>query len=109
MTGQREEISSLQGRMQDLSIDRLGFSKPGDEPPSTQKLRTEFRKLVADLRQEYSTQISREVTVRSQLEAQLKAANRQRDVDMYNKEDTAVQTQLKWITGDEPQKLFYGF
>ncbi|KAJ3416464.1 hypothetical protein HDV05_001622 [Chytridiales sp. JEL 0842] len=104
MTGQREEISSLQTRYQELSIDRLG-NKAGEEPPSTQKLRSEFRKLVTDLRQEYSAQINREITIRDQVEAQLKAANKQRELDIYNREDAGIQTQLKWVTGEQPQTL----
>ncbi|KAJ3291522.1 hypothetical protein HDU76_007262 [Blyttiomyces sp. JEL0837] len=46
-SSQREEISSLQNRLQDLNVDGLGYSHASDEPPSTQKLRTEFRKMVA--------------------------------------------------------------
>ncbi|KAJ3408174.1 hypothetical protein HDV05_005124 [Chytridiales sp. JEL 0842] len=109
LSGQREEINSLQAKIQETSLDRLGYSKYSDEPPSTQKLRSEFRKLMTELRQEHATQISREVEIRAELESQLKAANKQRDIDMYNKQDLGTQTQLKWVTGDEPQKMFYGY
>ncbi|KAJ3288384.1 hypothetical protein HDU76_007677 [Blyttiomyces sp. JEL0837] len=131
---QIETLNSLQNRLQDVNVDRLGYSHASDEPPSTQKLRTEFRKMVAistftlyasflyfvglalmnllliylELTQEYATQVNREVEVRSQLEAQLKQANKQRDIDLYNRHDMGTQSTLKWVTGDQPKKLHYG-
>ncbi|KAJ3112928.1 hypothetical protein HDU96_003996 [Phlyctochytrium bullatum] len=107
VTAQREEISNLQERLQDLSVDKLGGGNASNEPPSTQKLRTEFRKMVADLRAEYSAQVSREANLRSQLEAQLRAAQKDRDEDLYNKANTGTQTNLRWLTGDTPQRLHY--
>ncbi|KAI8835900.1 hypothetical protein BC829DRAFT_59990 [Chytridium lagenaria] len=107
MTAQREEISNLQVRLQDLAVDKLGGSSLSSEPPSTQKLRTEFRKMVADLRSEYAGQVSREANLRSQLEVQLRAAQRDRDEDLYNKTNIGTQTNLRWLAGEQPQRLHY--
>ncbi|KAJ3254572.1 hypothetical protein HDU77_004058 [Chytriomyces hyalinus] len=103
----REDISSLQTKVQEVSINNLGGKS--SEPPTTQALRTEFRKLVADLRSEYATQISREVEIRSELEAKLKELNKNRDADMYSRNDFGTQTAVRWVTGSEPQTKNFGF
>ncbi|KAJ3267565.1 hypothetical protein HDU76_011731, partial [Blyttiomyces sp. JEL0837] len=49
---------------------------------------------------EYATQVNREVE-----EAQLKQANKQPDIDLYNRHDMGTQSTLKWVTGDQPKNL----
>ncbi|KAJ3026098.1 UNVERIFIED_CONTAM: hypothetical protein HDU68_006207 [Siphonaria sp. JEL0065] len=104
---QREDIDNLQSRIQEFSVLNLGGKS--SEPPTTQALRTEFRKLVSDLRQEYQAQINREVEVRAELETKLRSLNKDRDADMFNKTDFGTQTNVRWVNGDQPQTRSFGF
>ncbi|KAI9330024.1 hypothetical protein DFJ73DRAFT_901050 [Zopfochytrium polystomum] len=108
LSSQRQEISTLQARLQDLNVDRLGTTSSPTDTPSTQKLRAEFRKMVADLRNDYAGQLQREAATISQLESQLRQASRQRDADLLNSHDLGTQTVLKWVTGEDPQRIYYG-
>ncbi|KAJ3018355.1 UNVERIFIED_CONTAM: hypothetical protein HDU68_011210, partial [Siphonaria sp. JEL0065] len=91
---QRDDIDNLQSRIQEFSVLNLGGK--ASEPPTTQALRTEFRKLVSDLRQEYQAQVNREVEVRTELETKLRSLNKDRDADMFSKTDFGTQTNVRW-------------
>ncbi|KAJ3071548.1 Acidic endochitinase [Podochytrium sp. JEL0797] len=104
----RDTISTLQARIQEFSVTNLG-SKASSDPPTTQALRSDFRKLVSDLRQEYQIQLTSEMQLRTKVEAKLRKMNQDRDDDLYSRNDLGTQTAVRWITGDQPSTRSFGF
>ncbi|KAJ3145196.1 hypothetical protein HDU89_007517 [Geranomyces variabilis] len=70
------EISSLNAKLQDKAIERLGGSGNGGDS-TTASMRAEFRKLVNDLRLEHSVEIQKQVDLRRDAERELRRMRRE--------------------------------
>ncbi|KAI8805034.1 hypothetical protein BJ742DRAFT_418356 [Cladochytrium replicatum] len=123
IAAQKQEIAKLQSRVQDSGFERLFSSSPpsgsagplsssstGEDPSmagtgSQQKLRAEFRKMLADVRSEYTAQIDKEVSTRQQLESELRKWKKDREMESYRRLDSGTQTHLKWVESEQPMRI----
>ncbi|TPX36583.1 hypothetical protein SmJEL517_g01254 [Synchytrium microbalum] len=105
----RREVNDLQYRVQDYRLENVGgpgaLDRYDGSTAASQKLRGEFKKMLADLRSEYNEQVTREASTKARLESELRDLKRERDMVAYQKVNDSTQTVLRWVDGDKPDAV----
>ncbi|TPX44651.1 hypothetical protein SeMB42_g00611 [Synchytrium endobioticum] len=103
------DLQDMHYQVQDSKLDNVGGSGALDRydgsSVASQKLRGEFKAMLADLRAEYNEQINKEVASKGRLEVELRDMKRQREMETYCKVNDSSQTVLRWVEGDKPEAI----
>lgn len=80
---------SLKAKVEESQIDNLGSDNAN---PTVVNLRKEFRKILADIREEYQDALNKEIKERNEIESTLRQLKRDKEMEFYSKNTVAVQT-----------------
>ncbi|KAF0403426.1 involucrin repeat protein [Gigaspora margarita] len=83
---------ALENELADEKIKHLGMD--GNEPITTTTLRKEFRKMMADSREEHSKLLRRETEEKKKLEATVRNLKREKEAEKWEKANKGTQTRF---------------
>jgi chromosome segregation ATPase len=86
---QREEMTQLKSKLEDSLVDKVGDNESN---PSVISLRKEFRRILAEIREEYQGSLNKEIENKAELERNVRALKRDRDMEAFHKKVAATQT-----------------
>ncbi|KAI9224882.1 hypothetical protein BC828DRAFT_262396 [Blastocladiella britannica] len=101
IAAQRTDMAELKAKCEEMTVNQIGDN---DKNPTVVNLRKEFRKILADIREEYSGSLNREIDEKSELEKTIRALKREKEMEAYHKSSTGVQT-LSLYTEKQPMTL----
>jgi len=93
---QKEEIEDLRKKLQEATVDNLGSKVAPNASARTkeQTMRTEFRKMLQEVREDYQKQLKKESNRNDELDQIIKQMKREKDMMAYHTCNIGTQTSI---------------